>query len=106
MKCELSADRARSCQSPLDYSFRSGRSGARSPARWRIRDTRDFRVGHRAHDGADLHLLVALHRGLGRTAILLAPDEGDFASRLRVIGVEHGEREHTLLVRAVPTPGG
>src|SRR5687767_8138444 len=66
---------------------------------------RGLGVGHRADDGADLHLLVALDGWLAGPAVLLAPDQGDFAARLRELGLEHGDGEHFSFVGAVADPG-
>src|SRR4051812_49391746 len=57
------------------------------------------RVGHGAHDDADLGLLVRLDRGLLRVG-LLAPEQGELGADLD-IGVDRREREAAALVRAV-----
>src|SRR6478609_9407152 len=57
-------------------------------------------VGCRADDGADLGLLVALHRGLLAAAVLLAPYQLHFRAE-RNVGIDDAEREHRALVVAV-----
>src|SRR6185295_13086257 len=57
-------------------------------------------VRHRADDGADLDLLVALDGGLLRAAAFLAPHQLDFVAELDV-RVDDAERKHRALVVAV-----
>src|SRR5215469_1219073 len=59
-------------------------SGGRGAPTLRIRFTRDPGVRYRAHDGANLSLLVAFHGCLLRTAAGFSPDDFDFGSDLDI----------------------
>ena len=76
------------------------------PPTFGIRRTRNFGIGNRTDDRADLRLQVALDGGLGRAARFFSPDEGDLRARFGMFAFEHRKREHTAFVRAVAAPGG
>src|ERR1700680_4375392 len=60
-----------------------------------------IRVRYRRHHGLDLHLIVALDRSFGRTAVRLAPHEGHLGAGRRIALIEHGQREHLAFIGAV-----
>src|SRR3954462_11636629 len=59
---------------------------------------RHLGVGHRAHGGADLELLVRLDGGLLAATVGLAPDHADLGA-VRDVGADGGQGQALLLVR-------
>src|SRR5688572_24311086 len=80
-------------------------SGLLAPAGLGVLLAHGLDVRRRSHGCADLHLPMTLDRRLRGAAVFLAPYEADLGARLRIVGLQHRDREHLALVRAVADPG-
>src|SRR5882672_1426023 len=69
-----------------------------------VRNSSDFGVRDRAHNGSHLRLNVTFHGGFGRAAAFFSPHESNFGTGLRVFGRDHGESEVFAFIRTVAAP--